>query len=211
MKNLLIIVATAFGREVYYLATQCKGYLEEFKIKGFLDDRTNALDGYKGYPPIISSVEDYQVQPDDIFVCALGNSIYKKHYVEIILAKGGQFISLIHPSVNIHSNAEIGNGCVIKSRVNICCDTKIGNFVSIYSNTVVGHDAVIGDWCHLETNSFIGGGAQLSPFSTIHTGGIIFPEIKIGENAIVGAGSVVLSNVKENSTVFGNPARCIKF
>ena len=203
MKNLLIIVATAFGRETYYLATQCKGYLKEFRIKGFLDDRTNALDNYKGYPPIISSVEDYKVQPDDIFVCALGNGTYKKHYVEIISSKGGQFISLIHPTVNIHTNAEIGEGCIIKNGVNVCCDTKIGNFVTIYSYTVIGHDAVIGDWCHLETNSFIGGGAQLSPFSTIHTGGIIFPDIKIGENAIVGAGSVVLSNVKENSTVFG--------
>ena len=92
MKNLLIIVATAFGRETYYLATQCKGYLKEFRIKGFLDDRTNALDNYKGYPPIISSVEDYKVQPDDIFVCALGNGTYKKHYVEIISSKGGQLI-----------------------------------------------------------------------------------------------------------------------
>ena len=59
MKHLVIIGARGAGREVYLLATQMKEYGNEFDIKGFLDDKSNALDGLDGYPPILSSVEKY--------------------------------------------------------------------------------------------------------------------------------------------------------
>lgn len=61
MKNLLIIGARGFGREIYNLALESIGYGTEFTIKGFLDDKKEALDGYDGYPSIISSVENYAV------------------------------------------------------------------------------------------------------------------------------------------------------
>lgn len=51
----------------------CIGYQTEYVVKGFLDDNKNALDGMSAYPPIIESFEDYEPQPDDGFVCALGN------------------------------------------------------------------------------------------------------------------------------------------
>jgi len=211
MKNLLIIGALASGREIYNLAIQCKGYLEEFKIKGFLDNRVNVLDGYKDYPPIISSVEDYEIQQDDVFACALVNVNYRKRYVDIILAKGGEFISLVHPTVNIQQNVEIGQGCIIGNGVNLSCDLKVGNFVTISPYSVIGHDAVIGDWCQLETYSFIGGFVRLYPMVTIHTGAIILHTKKVESHSTVGAGSVVISNVKENVTVFGIPAKKLKF
>lgn len=54
MKNLLIIGARGFGREIYNLALESIGYGTEFTIKGFLDDKKEVLDGYDGYPSIIS-------------------------------------------------------------------------------------------------------------------------------------------------------------
>ena len=35
----------------------------------------------------------------------------------------------------------------------------------------------------------------------------ILPSVTIGDGAIVGAGSVVTKDVKENTIVFGNPAK----
>lgn len=51
MKKSVIIGASGFGREVYCSATESIGYEEIFDIKGFLDNKSNALPGYK-YPPI---------------------------------------------------------------------------------------------------------------------------------------------------------------
>jgi hypothetical protein len=61
MKELLIIGARGFGREVFSLAKQSIGYGESFEIKGFLDDNVNALDGFPNYPKIIASVEEYEI------------------------------------------------------------------------------------------------------------------------------------------------------
>jgi hypothetical protein len=51
MKNLLIIGARGFGREVFNIAIDSVGYNETFSIKRCLDDNRNALDGYSNYPP----------------------------------------------------------------------------------------------------------------------------------------------------------------
>lgn len=52
MKHLLIIGARGFGREIYNLAINSIGYQEEFDIKGYLDNKLDALCDYKNYPPI---------------------------------------------------------------------------------------------------------------------------------------------------------------
>lgn len=88
MKHLVIIGARGFGREVYHSAIDSIGYGTEFDIKGYLDDKSDALSQYEGYPAIIGSVETYQPQADDVFICALGDVKWKKHYAQIIEEKG---------------------------------------------------------------------------------------------------------------------------
>ena len=46
MKNLLIIGARGYGREIYNFAIDSKGYGTEFTVKGYLDDKVSALDGF---------------------------------------------------------------------------------------------------------------------------------------------------------------------
>jgi len=61
MKNLVIIGARGFGREVYNIAKQTN----QFNLIGFLDDNKSSLDGFTDYPPILSSVEDYEIGEND--------------------------------------------------------------------------------------------------------------------------------------------------
>lgn len=67
MKELIIIGAGGMGRTIFDMARECMGYGEKFVIKGFLDDDSKALDGFKGYPPILGSIKDYEIQPKDVF------------------------------------------------------------------------------------------------------------------------------------------------
>ena len=50
MKQLLIIGARGWGREVCDIAKACIAAGAEFLVKGFLDDKSDALDGYDNYP-----------------------------------------------------------------------------------------------------------------------------------------------------------------
>lgn len=207
MKNLLIIGARGWGREIYNLLPNCIGYGSEFVVKGFLDDKTDALDGMAGYPPIIDSVEHYLPQKDDVFTCALGDANWKKHYVEIMLLKGGVFINIIHNTAMIGRNTIIGTGCILCNNVSISCDIVIKDFVTFQPYVDIGHDARIGSFCHLGVRSFMGGGSILGDVSTVQTNAIVLPKIRIGDNCTVGAGAVVIKKVKDCETVYGNPAR----
>ena len=209
--NLIIIGARGWGREIFNMLPECLGFGTEYSVKGFLDDNRVALDGFSGYPSILGSVEDYIVEPDDVFICALGDPFWKKHYTEIVLKKGGQFISIIHHSASIQRNTVIGEGCIICSSVRLSCDIKVGNHVTFQSYSIVGHDAQIGDFCHLGCRTFMGGYSILGEESILQTNAIILPHIRIGNACKVGAGSVVIRKVKSGDTVFGNPAKKIDF
>lgn len=211
MKQLLIIGARGWGREVYALTHYCHGYNTEFEVKGFLDDKADALDGLAGYPPIIGTVEDYEPQADDIFVCALGDNAWRKHYAEIILRKGGKFTNLIHYLAYIGQNTKLGQGCIISHEVSISCDVTIGDFVNFQRLVDIGHDVHIGNYCSLGNKCFMGGGASLGNGATIQTGAIILPHMQVGEDSTVGAGAVVIKRVRDGETVFGNPAKVLKF
>ncbi len=211
MKHLIIIGARGWGREIYALAQYCRGYGTEFDIKGYLDDKASALDGMSGYPPIIDSVENYVPKPDDVFTCAMGDAHWKRHYAEIMLRKGGKFISLIHKNAYIGQNTTLGMGCIVCNDVCISCDIKIGNFVTFQRLVDVGHDCCIEDFAHMGDKSFMGGFAHLGEESTIQTSGIVLPHVSVGKHCLVGAGAVVIRKVKDGQTVYGNPAKVLKY
>lgn len=211
MKQLLIIGARGWGREVYDIAKACIESGADFTVKGFLDDKADALAGYENYPPIIGPVESYEIQNDDVFICALGDVNYKKQYSDVILNKGGEFISVIHPTAVIGSNAKIGKGCVIGAFANLSNDTSIGDFVTMSIRSGMGHDSMIGAYTHIGGNSCISGYVSIGKSVTMHPGCVMVPHRKIGDEAVIGTGSVVLTNVKANTTVFGNPAKKIDF
>lgn len=209
MKHLYIIGARGCGRETYGLFQSCKETLGEIECRGFLDDKMDALDGYMGYPPIISSAENYIPKNDDVFICALGEPKWVKHYTEIIENKGGKFISLISPKAFIGQNTIIGDGCIINSLSTISPDVKIGKHVYCGAYTNIGHDVTIYDCSHLGAFTFLGGGVHIGKCVTLHPRANILPHKKVGENSVVGAASVVLRNVMPDTTVFGIPAKKI--
>ena len=207
MKHLLIIGARGFGRAVCDLASDMPQYLKEFDIKGFLDDKADALDGYKNYPPIVGTVDSYDIQPDDVFICALGDVRYKKQYSEPILKRGGQFFTVIHPSAHIGRNVHIGQGCIIAGNVWLDSDARVGDFTTIQCDAQIGHDVEIGDWSIIDSMCFLGGFVKLEALTTIHPHSTIIPRLTIGAGATVNIASVVIRDVKPNAVVMGNPAR----
>lgn len=207
MKHLVIIGAHGFGREMYSSAMESIGYGTEFDIKGYLDGRKELLDGYEGYPPIIGSVETYEPDKDDVFVCALGDVRYKVKYAKMILEKGGEFITLIHKSAYISKNVKIGKGCLILADTRIQCDATIGNYVTIQPKAVIGHDAVVEDWCMINALADCGGFSHMEEGATLHTCSFLLPNKRIGAYAVVGACSLAARNVKPGTVVLGVPAK----
>lgn len=210
MKNLIIIGARGFGRECFELFNNKKGHLFQYRIKGFLDDKTDALDGYKGYPPILGPTETYVVQKNDVFFCALGDPEQRKKYVGIILGKGGNFISCVSDYAIINPTAKIGCGSFVGAYAIISADVKIEDFSVIHPFCNIGHDNKIGKYCEIESYVAIGGYSNIGECVTIHPHSTILPRVQVANHAMVGAGSVVIKNVQEGASVFGVPAKRIE-
>ena len=211
MKHLLIVGARGWGREVYFGATQTGAYREgEFDIKGFLDSQTNAFDGLKGdYPPIICAPEDYQINTDDVFIIAMGDSKWRKHYAELIEQKGGRFLTIIEDGSVVNPTSTIGEGSYIGRWSIISDNVCVGRHVVIHGLCTLGHDAKVSDYSTLLSNVFLGGYAEVGELSTLNPKSMIIPHKKVGNNVSVGVASVVMRNVKDGFSVFGNPAKKI--
>lgn len=213
MKHLIIIGARGFGREVYNTVLLSHQYLDgEWDVKGFLDDMNGAFDGLRGeYPPILGPVETYKPQPDDVFICALGNAHYRRKYAEIILNRGGEFVSLISSEARVNKTARIGVGCVICRYALISDNVDVGDFTMIHAFSNFGHDARVGAYNSIESYVFFGGGASTGEMTTMHVRSAIIPHKKVGNNVSVGFGSVVMRNFGDNLHLFGNPAKKMEF
>lgn len=207
MKNLIIVGAGGMGRSVYCIACGSIGYGESFVIKGFLDDNENALDGFLGYPPVVGSLSDYVIQPDDVFVCSVGNSKTKKQLCEILIGKGAKFQSLIHKTAIVRQNAIIGDGSIVADYASVGADAKIGCNSLVQSYSIVAHDCVIGNYVRIDTHAVCVGGVIIEDEVMVHTGAILSHNVVVGVGSVVGAASFVFKKVKPGRTVFGNPAK----
>lgn len=213
MKELLIVGARGWGREVYAAFSKSKAVLNgELVIKGFLDSKSDAFEGLRGeYPPIICAPEEYEVHEDDIFFIALGDSSYRKQYVELIESKGGHFYTYISDESNVNKTALIGEGSYISGWCEISDNVSLGKHVVIHPYSIIGHDAVVKDYGTLLSYVFLGGGAEVGECSQMSPKSMIIPHKRVGNNVMVGAGSVVMTNVKDGTSVHGNPAVRLKY
>lgn len=206
MEQLIIIAAGGMGRTLYDMARESIGFGTQFVIKGFIDDNLYALDTYSNYPPIIGTISDYIPQVNDVFVCSIGGIARKKCMNEIIY-KGGIFLTLVHQTVRIGTNVEIGKGNVIGAYTSIGADAVIGNYNMIQSYTVIGHDARVGDWNRIDTHVTCVGGTVIGNEIDIYTSSVLNHGVVVEDSAHVGACSFVIRRVKKGTTVMGNPAK----
>lgn len=211
MKHLVIVGAGGMGRSVCVNTKGSVGYGEDFDIKGFIDDNIHSLDGFKGYPPMLGTIQDYQIEEDDVFACSIGNTQIRKKLCEYLIGKGAKFMTIIHKTAHVGDNAIIGDGCVIGNYANISPDTIVGRNCLIQDSAIVGHDCKVGDYVRIDNHCTCVGGTVICNGATIHTSSVINHKVTVGENATVGALSFVVRNVKPGTTVCGNPACKLEF
>lgn len=209
MKDILIVGAGGFGREVYSWICQHPEYGKEFEIKGFLDDDPNAMDGYNYSIGIIGEADSYEYKENDFVILAIGSPSVKKDLVKRLSSKKVNFFTFLHPTAVIGQNVSIGQGTLVCPHVTITCDIQIGDFVTINVNSSIGHDAKIGSYSTLSGHCDVTGYAVVGEEVFLASHAVVTPKTIIEDNAVVGAGSVAIRKVKSHTTIFGVPAKRI--
>lgn len=210
MRDLYIIGAGGFGREVAWLVERINSVAPIWNLKGFIDDKDSLWGTMEGGYPILGGAE-YLIQQGDVYaVCAVGASATRKKVVEKFTGSQIKFATLIDPSVLISNRVQVGEGTIICAGSIITVDIQIGNYVIINLDCTIGHDDRIQDFVTLYPSVNVSGNVVLGECTELGTGMQIIQGKTVVANTIIGAGSVVVRDITESGTYVGCPAKRIK-
>jgi sugar O-acyltransferase (sialic acid O-acetyltransferase NeuD family) len=203
----VIVGAGGFGREVLSWALDCEEAGRLPHVGGFLDDEQDAMEGFD--IPRLGSISDYAPTPRDRFIVALGKPSSKRRLVEMLKDKGGQFVTLIHPTAVVTRSASLGEGVIMTPFTMANPGAIAGRFVTIISFSGLGHDARAGEFTTISSHVDVTGYAELGRDVFVASGARILPRVKVGDGATIGAGAVVMRRVKPGATVYAEPAKLL--
>ena len=211
LKNLVFFGAGGLARETVQLINDINDRTPTYRLLGFVVEekyyKKNAMVG--GYP-VLGTEEWLLDNKEDVCCnCTIGTPSAKARIQRSLESQGVMFETLISPRTIIRERSTIGRGCLIPGAMGtiISVDCFIGDGVFLNGTVTLGHDVSVGDyscvfsgtkitgWCKIGSEVFIGGNAY------------VVPKRKVGDHAIIASGSVVFTNVKEGTTVLGNPAK----
>lgn len=212
-KDLYIIGAGGFGREVAWLVERINKKEKAWNLKGFLDDNKLLHGKQEGGYPVFGGTE--LLQKTDLqtwVVCAVGAAqIRKKIINKVQKSENVKFATLIDPGVILSDRVAIGEGSIICAGSILTVDIQIGKHVIVNLDCTVGHDACLHDFVTVYPSVNISGYVEAGECVELGTGTQIIQGKHIGAQTIVGAGAVVVKDLPEKCTAVGSPAKPIKY
>ena len=129
MKDIVIIGAGGFGREVAWLIEDINKENKEWNFLGFVDDNEEIqgkeINGYK----VVGNIEWLKNQ--ELYVVnAIGDPIIKKKVMERLQGSKNKYPVLIHPSVIYSDKVTFGEGSIICAGNIITVNIEIGKHVA---------------------------------------------------------------------------------
>jgi len=209
-KKLLIVGAGDFGRELESWLSLCPENVRNWDLQGYLDSNPTALDGFRTDYKIVGDPFTYTFQENDVCAMSITDCVTKEKVFDAIREKV-KFLTFIAPSAIVGKFTSVGEGTIICPGCIVSTNTRIGRLVIVNIGSQIGHDVEIGDYSSLMANIDIGGHVKIGEKTFIGTGATVIPKRVIARNVRIGAGSVVLHDIKENLSVFGNPAVKISY
>ncbi|WP_256932849.1 acetyltransferase [Psychrobacter sp. BF1] len=207
--NLYILGAGGFAREIYSYLADNNFVHNHLKLEGFLDDNLNALDDFDLSHKIMGSLKNADLKATDRLIIAVADPTIKEQVFDFYDKNNGTIITYIHPSAIIGRDVSVGEGTVFAPHSMATTNITLGYGCTINAFSSIGHDAVLGDFCTLSGHCDVTGNVKLADKVFMGSHASIIPSVQVGAGAIIGAGSLVIRKVKENTTVFGNPAKKI--
>lgn len=172
MKDIIIVGAGGFGREVLAIIKNINSVKPTWHIAGFVDEGLQVGEFVNGYK--VLGGEDYinSLTTETDVVIAISMPQIRKKIVNKIINNLISYPTIIHPT-NYISDIDFvkyGQGCVFCINTVFTTNISIGDFVLVNAGTIINHDAVIESFNTIMPGVNISTGAQIGEGCYIGTG-----------------------------------------
>ncbi len=199
---LVIVGAGGFGREVLQYALDAG-----IAVRGFLDDRPDALSGTGVTAPIVGPIAGHAPVADITYVVALGDPAARRRLAASLAAGGARFASVVHPRAWVAPTAVVGGGAVVAPGAVVGPHAALGPHVAINVLASVGHDATVGEGSVFSPYATCNGAARIGAGVLLGTRATVLPGVFVGEGARISAGAVCYREVPAWALAQGDPAK----
>ncbi len=211
IRQIAIFGAGGFGLEVAMLIEHVNLAYNKWELIGFFDDSIKKGELINGYP-VLGDIKTLNAWNSNLYlVLSIGIPKIKKAILQRITNNNIKYPTLIHPSVIMGKTEylNIGEGCIICAGNIITTNIEIGKHVILNLACTVGHEVVIGDFSSFMPTCNISGEVVIGHSTFWGTGAKIINQKKVGNNVVIGAGAVVTTDISDNITAVGIPAKII--
>lgn len=209
MQPLIIVGSGGFSKDVVWATQNMDAARPQYDLVGYCDDDP-AKQGRVIYGlTVLGTIEQVHATMADppCFICAIGNNHARARVVARALALGWQPVTIIDPSVMIADEVQIGAGTYLGARAIVSPKAVIGDHVLINNHTTIGHDCVIGDFAQVSPGGRVSGASVLLEGALVGANAVVAQGRSIGRHSTLGAGSFAMTNIPDEVTAVGNPAK----
>lgn len=200
-EGLLLVGASGLAREV--LAAGITG------VVGILDDNTELHGTDIAGVPVLGSIADAVGRGEDLLVC-VGSGVARRNIVRRFRRFGvsdDRYGTYVARSARVGRTSEVGRGSILLDHVVVTADARIGQHVVIMPNCTITHDDVLEDFTTLAAGVALGGSVHIREAAYIGMNAAVRQGLSVGTESTVGMGAVVLTDVPDEQTWAGVPAR----
>lgn len=207
IRDLYIIGAGGFGREVAWLVERINEVSPVWNLKGFIDDNESIWGSKEDRYLVLGGCEYLKNMGDVYVVCAVGSAKVRKQIIDKLADSRIKYATLVDPSVIMSKRVHVGEGSIICAGTIITVDVTIGKHVIINLDCTLGHDDIVEDYVTIYPSVNVSGNVRIGQMSELGTGAQIIQGKNIVSKTVLGAGAVVVKDVDECGTYVGVPAR----
>ncbi|MDG2422742.1 MAG: acetyltransferase [Phycisphaerales bacterium] len=140
-------------------------------------------------------------------IVAFGDNELRSHWLSHLQESQLVMAVIVAESAEVSSRASLGPGTVVMPQAAVNIGVRTGPGCIINTGASVDHDCLLGESVHIAPGAHVGGDVAIGDRTWIGIGSSVRHGITIGNDVMVGAGAAVISDLPDECTAVGVPAR----
>lgn len=197
------IVLVGMGGHAKSVA-DCIERQHKYRVIGYTDVEPHSfIYKYLGTDAVLKDFFEQGIHNAAVGIGYMGKSVLREKLYKQLKCIGYSLPIIVDPSAVVSETAQIEEGTFIGKNAIVNADAKIGEMCIINDGAIIEHDCSVDDFSHVAVGTVVCGMSRIGKESFVGANATVIQCVNIGDFVTIGAGAIVLSDVKDNSTVYG--------